>query len=744
MAIVKMEFVKVIASKNCYKEMIINCSHCDYFHVELASTLVKPDEGEKVMEIDNHYADAMNTLRNLSIQAGHEINYDADLIKYTDQELQTEVSKLNTTFTNLLHQQKQNVQLSDDDKVAMDKLRLIGYKELNSTMFVKVVFGKIPVNSVEKLDLMADKSFDIVQLHKNEHYNWICAVISKENYIESMEKLVSLYFEELPLPEVDVEKIAKKYSKEIDLLYKYCSYRNDLYKYYKFVRVINDKYVIAGFMPKDKVSEFKAIFDDYDMEVVVEDPKTVEKIPQPTPFDSSAIANKLKRLDIDRAGQCQFLHFTFGVIKIAGYNEIASHSNHSFKIFVIAEKGIYKWILCVTTKDKYREIQKILDDADFLELDIDQNDLNDIITIMSKENSKDKYGQLNTKFTNLDEYFKVDEKQLKVVKVPTLLRNSKLTSPFEVFVNMYGEPSYDSVDPTLFVSITYMLLFGIMFGDFGQGLVLVILGFVLSKKNPENKLFQVFERIGVSSMFFGFIYGSFFGLEHVFDPINLSLFNVKGKLFDVMAGSSTMVLIGGALMIGVVLNLISMIISTVEKGRSKKIGELLFNQNGIAGIVFYSYMIFFAIEAATKIVYTNKITNLIFILVPIILMFLEEPLTNLIDNEGFAPKAGWGNYFSLMPFEIFEIMLSFVTNTMSYLRIGGFVLSHAGMMMVVMVLTEMAGHAGFLVLILGNIFVMCLEGLIVGIQALRLELYEMFSRYFVSGGKKFKSISNEN
>ena len=84
-------------------------------------------------------------------------------------------------------------------------------------------------------------------------------------------------------------------------------------------------------------------------------------------------------------------------------------------------------------------------------------------------------------------------------------------------------------------------------------------------------------------------------------------------------------------------------------------------------------------------------------------------------------------------------MLSFVANTMSFLRVGGFVLSHAGMMAVVMTLKEMSGAYGIVVMILGNVIVILLEGLIVGIQTLRLEYYEMFSRYYEGGGKKFNS-----
>ena len=79
---------------------------------------------------------------------------------------------------------------------------------------------------------------------------------------------------------------------------------------------------------------------------------------------------------------------------------------------------------------------------------------------------------------------------------------------------------------------------------------------------------------------------------------------------------------------------------------------------------------------------------------------------------------------------------------MSFLRVGGFILSHAGMMLVVTSLMAMVGDAGWIVMILGNIFVMGLEGMIVGIQVLRLQFYEMFSRYYTGDGIAFNALNN--
>ncbi len=92
-------------------------------------------------------------------------------------------------------------------------------------------------------------------------------------------------------------------------------------------------------------------------------------------------------------------------------------------------------------------------------------------------------------------------------------------------------------------------------------------------------------------------------------------------------------------------------------------------------------------------------------------------------------------------FEMFDILLSYCTNTLSFLRIGGFILSHAALMLVVMTFAHMAGTIGSpIVIVFGNIFVMALEGLIVGIQVLRLIYYETFSRFYESSGKPFEPV----
>lgn len=72
------------------------------------------------------------------------------------------------------------------------------------------------------------------------------------------------------------------------------------------------------------------------------------------------------------------------------------------------------------------------------------------------------------------------------------------------------------------------------------------------------------------------------------------------------------------------------------------------------------------------------------------------------------------------------------------MRVGAFVLVHAGMMQVVFVLAEMIGGTGYVItVIIGNIIVLGLEALLVAIQVLRLEYYEMFSRFYIGEGRAY-------
>lgn len=311
-------------------------------------------------------------------------------------------------------------------------------------------------------------------------------------------------------------------------------------------------------------------------------------------------------------------------------------------------------------------------------------------------------------------------------KPPTKLRNPRIFKPFEMFVKMYGFPAYNEVDPTSFVAITYSLIFGIMFGDVGQGLCIALGGFLIYKLK-KMQLAAIISLAGVFSTIFGFLYGSVFGFEDWLEPIWLSpMHNVMTVLLTSVG-------------FGVVLILIAMIINIINGIKEKKLGKILFDTNGVSGLVFYGAAITCALLIATGHPLPATILLVIFFAIPLLLIFLREPLTRAIEKKKRIFPEHKGMFFVENFFELFEILLSYVTNTISFLRVGAFALSHAAMMGVVMLLSGAEnGFPNLIVLILGNVIVAAMEGLVVGIQVLRLEYYEMFSRFYKGTGKEFK------
>ena len=320
---------------------------------------------------------------------------------------------------------------------------------------------------------------------------------------------------------------------------------------------------------------------------------------------------------------------------------------------------------------------------------------------------------------------------------PTKLRNNSLVRPFEMFVEMYGLPAYGDMDPTPFLAITFSFLFGIMFGDVGQGALLCILGEYLYRRR-KMALGGVMSRIGVVSICFGFVYGSVFGFEELLDPL-YHVLGMHGKPIHILDPLSTNFILFSAIGVGAFLILITMLMHIGQSLHRGDIGSALFAQNGLAGLIFYGAVLMTAFDRDML-----KAHNMVlFIGIPLIVIFLKEPLSHVISGHGGKLfEDGFVSFAVESFFELFEVLLSFVTNTMSFLRVGGFAMIHAGMMAVVFTLSGMmSGVGNILVIIIGNIFVMGMEGLLSGIQVLRLQYYEMFSRYYEGDGKPFRPIA---
>ena len=309
---------------------------------------------------------------------------------------------------------------------------------------------------------------------------------------------------------------------------------------------------------------------------------------------------------------------------------------------------------------------------------------------------------------------------------PVLLKNNFWARLFQPFTEMYGLPAYNEFDPTFLMAVTYSILFGIMYGDVGQGLVLIALGIFLYVKKGMW-LGGILGSVGVFSVIFGFVFGSVFGYEEL----------IPG--FHVLASGSnaTRILIISAAM-GAVLIVMMMVINIINGIRQKDIKKIFFTNNSVAGLVFYLAVV---IGAVLMLVTGKKVFTGVYIAVlivlPLLVMFCQEPLGKLAARRKDWKPESIGGFIAENFFEMFEVVLSFVTNTVSFLRVGAYAICHAGMMLVVYTL---AGEpANPVVLVLGNIIVMGIEGLMVCIQVLRLEFYEMFGRFYESGGRKFQA-----
>ena len=494
-----------------------------------------------------------------------------------------------------------------------------------------------------------------------------------------------------------------------------------------------------------------------------------------TPDDEAAL-KELSKCGFERIHACRYLNFGFGRLPADSFQKLSMYGQEYFVHHRCHATDQYIWMVYVTSDSYAQKVKKIFQELYFEPIDIPSVDvhrlmedyrdrINDVYAYCNREDEicsmypdvavldekmilsgfiqADEADAFKNVFVDLPVDFRFKEpSEMPQCKCPTVLKNNWFARPFELFVEMYSLPQYGDFDPTFFMALTYCLLFGIMFGDMGQGLVLMAIGFAFEKK---GKLFGIIGRVGITSTVFGFLFGSLFGYEDALNPIHQKLFHVREKLFDVMANSNTMFLLIGAIAIGAVLIMITQLINITNNMKKKKYGEVLFSQNGVAGLVFYGSIMFAVVY--DKLVGVNIAKNPLYIAIcfvlPVLCFIMKEPFSNAVEHRTVKPKEGWGGYVTQSIFEMIEILLSFVTNSMSYLRVGGFVLSHAGMMLVVMTLVKMTGGAGPVVLIIGNAFVMILEGLIVGIQTLRLEYYEMFSRYYTGGGVRFKAMQTD-
>lgn len=308
---------------------------------------------------------------------------------------------------------------------------------------------------------------------------------------------------------------------------------------------------------------------------------------------------------------------------------------------------------------------------------------------------------------------------------PTKLKNARIFRPFEALVKMYGIPNYHEIDPTPFFAITYMILFGAMFGDLGQGAVFAIAGFILTKMRHPN-LGGVLLRIGVASMVFGVLYGSVFGNEEVLPALLIKPFDNINTVLIFSIG------------FGVFLSAIAYVFGIINKLHVGDLEGGLFGKEGITGFVLFLSFIALVLGIVGYSFVPTPVLIAIMVIC-LVLMIVKQPLAHLIQKKPNLYDEDAGSYYIEGAFSIIEALLSIFSGTISFIRVGAFAINHVGLFMAFQTMGALMGGAGNIaMLIIGNLVILSLEGLIVFIQSLRLEFYELFSKYYEGDGTPYE------
>jgi len=322
-------------------------------------------------------------------------------------------------------------------------------------------------------------------------------------------------------------------------------------------------------------------------------------------------------------------------------------------------------------------------------------------------------------------------------RVPTALDNPDILGPFQQLVTTYAYPLYNEIDPTPLLALTFPVIFGTMFGDVGHGLMLVLLGALLLSRRIRilrglAGLGSLILICGLSAVAFGFLYGSVFGLEDVLPALWLHpLEHITDILLATVAAGTVLLNIG-------------FLSHMINAYLARDWGSLLFSRSGVAGTLFYWSLLAFAVKAFAPglPIPVSRTTLILFAGVSGGVVMFGDLLSNLILRHRPLIEDSLGTYLIQAGFELFETLITFLSNTLSYVRMGAFAVAHGGLSAVVFILADMVsptrGIGYWLVVVLGTISIVGFEGLIVGIQTLRLEYYEFFSKFFTGGGSSYK------
>jgi len=300
--------------------------------------------------------------------------------------------------------------------------------------------------------------------------------------------------------------------------------------------------------------------------------------------------------------------------------------------------------------------------------------------------------------------------------VPTIPVRSRLLAPFSTLVKQYGVPQYGEVDPTPLFAVTFLLMFGMMFGDVGHGGVIAAAAMLARRKLKRFTFFGV--AAGISSITFGFLFGSMFGYEDILPALWMSPLHDPILMLEI------------ALAWGILFIVTACLLGIYNRLITGNLAGAVFGHHGLVNLIFYLAFLAGGFLLAQKGSFGAM---------PAAIVVLA--LLTLAVYQWRHLSGPTGEKILIVTIETLDTVIVYLSNTLSFLRVSAFSLNHVALSSAIFTLANLMGTTGhWITVLLGNLFILVLEGGIVMIQVMRLEYYEGFSRYFSGDGHEFAPL----
>jgi V/A-type H+-transporting ATPase subunit I len=339
-----------------------------------------------------------------------------------------------------------------------------------------------------------------------------------------------------------------------------------------------------------------------------------------------------------------------------------------------------------------------------------------------------------SQWTNKVQYLNIETPK-EDEKIPTELRNKGILKNFELLTNIRGIPDYKDIDPTVIYAILFPIMYGMMFGDIGDGLIILIWGLLFYKRTKPflgisrraiHRLGVIMMIGGLSAIIFGALYGSVFLYEGI-------------KPLLLRPTESFYTIVGISLLFGVVQIMLGMSLNIVNNLLVGDFKEVIFGGKGVFGLIYYIIGVVLAyrlilngLQFSTFLLPENVFLT-ISILTMLGLIFFSPTIKGLVSHDSKIKEElieGFG--------EFMETFFSTITNSISYIRLAAFAIAHGVLAGFAYSLGDSVGMLPSFIIV--NIMVVLIDGFAAGIQSIRLIFYEFSTKFFKGGGIRFKPL----